>query len=74
MDDRDIRTPAYVYPIKVKTVKNLLGSRVTTRDLAADFVLLGSDDGVATTSRLFQTLAVEKPDPAPNRFNEFTVL
>lgn len=44
MDDRDIRTTAYPYPIKVMTVKNLLGSCVTVLALTADFLLLGRDD------------------------------
>src|ERR1051325_2615512 len=68
-DDRDIRTSAYLNPIKVKTVKKLLGSCVSMLDLAADFVLLRGDDGVAATSRLFQTFAIEKPDATANRFD-----
>jgi hypothetical protein len=36
VDDHDIGTPAYPYPIKVKTVKDLLGSclRMSDRVLA----------------------------------------
>ena len=73
-DQRDIRTPAYLHPIKVKTVKILLGSCVSALDLAAHFVVLGRDDRVATTGDCFQALTVEKSDPAANRLNEFTVL
>src|ERR1041384_397315 len=46
-DQRDIRTPAYLHPIKLKTVKILLGSCVSAFDLAAHFVVLGCDDGIA---------------------------
>ena len=73
-DQRDIRTPAYLHPIKVMTVKILLGSCVTTLDLLAHFIMLSSDDGVTTTGRILETLAIEKSDATANRLDKFTVL
>jgi hypothetical protein len=43
-------------------------------DLAPHFLVLSSDGGVATTCRIFQTLAIEKSDATANRFDKFTVL
>ena len=73
-DDRDICTPAYLNPIKVMTVKILLGTRVMALDLPGHFVLLRLDNGVATTCCVFETFAVGKPDATANRFDKFTVL
>jgi hypothetical protein len=73
-DDRDFGTSAYLNPIKVMTVKNLLGSGVLRLYLAAALGLLSGDDRVAATGRLLETFAIKEADAASNELNQGAVL
>lgn len=60
----NIRTGAYLNPVKVMTVKKLLGSRVTLFEFTGAFRLLSGDDRITTAGLLFESGAVEKADAA----------
>ena len=74
VDDRDIRTQAYLNPIKVMTVKNLLGSCVLRLELTADVCLLRRDEGITATRRVLECLAIDKANAATNELYQVTVL
>ena len=57
-----IGTAAYLDPVKVMTVKKLLGSRVQVLELTAAFRLLSGDDRIAATTLLLESRAIEKAD------------
>ena len=69
-----IRTDAYLNPIKVVTVKNLLGSGVLRLDLTAGIGLQCGDNAITTTGRLLESLAIDKANAAAHQLDQSPIL
>src|SRR5690348_11253831 len=69
-----IGTSAYVNPIKVSAVKNLLGSGVLRFELAGNVIMLCGDDRITTARRALESFAIDKANAAANELDQCAVL